>query len=130
MISYFNRMHHVAVICSDYARSKSFYVDLLGLRVVRETYRRERDSYKLDLAVGDHTMIELFSFPSPPARVSRPEAAGLRHLAFEVENIDEVFGYLRGHGVECEPVRVDEMTGKRFTFFRDPDALPVEVYER
>jgi glyoxylase I family protein len=125
-----NRLHHVAIICSDYKKSKHFYVEVLGLRIVREVYRAERQSYKLDLAVGDTYQIELFSFPDPPARPSRPEARGLRHLAFEVDNLAENIRHLQAHGIQTEPVRVDEWTGKRFTFLADPDALPVELYEK
>ena len=125
-----NRIHHVAIICSDYEKSKHFYMQVLGLRIVREVYRAERQSYKLDLAVGDNYQIELFSFPDPPARPSRPEARGLRHLAFEVDNLEENIRHLTTHGIETEPVRVDEWTGKRFTFLADPDGLPVELYEK
>jgi glyoxylase I family protein len=122
-------IHHVAIICTDYARSKDFYTRVLGFQIIAENYRASRDSYKLDLQVGDHAQIELFSFPNPPARVSNPEAAGLRHLAFRVQNVDTFVGGLQVQGIECEPIRVDEFTGKRFTFFRDPDGLPLEVYE-
>jgi glyoxylase I family protein len=126
----FNRIHHVAIICSDYARSKRFYVDILGFKVVREVYREERKSFKLDLQVAGDYQIELFSFPNPPARVSSPEACGLRHIAFEVEDVERICKMLRARGVEVEPIRVDEFTHKAFTFFRDPDALPIEIYER
>ena len=122
-------IHHVAIICSDYKRSKTFYTEVLGLKVLSEYYRKERDSYKLDLAIGDHYVIELFSFPNPPARVSRPEACGLRHLAFAVDDIEIVIDKLKMHGVEPEPVRIDEFTGKKFTFFSDPDGLPLELYQ-
>jgi glyoxylase I family protein len=122
-------VHHVAIICSDYERSKRFYVDVLGLEVVAEHYREERRSYKLDLSVGGRYQIELFSFPDAPPRASRPEAVGLRHLAFEVEDVHRAAAALAGHGVTVEPVRVDEYTGKRFTFFADPDGLPLELYE-
>ncbi len=122
-------IHHVAIICSDYARSKKFYTETLGLRVIRETFREARDSYKLDLAVNDRTQIELFSFPNPPPRTSRPEARGLRHLAFAVSNLDEAVAHLAKYGVACEPIRLDELTAKRFTFFSDPDELPLELYE-
>ncbi|PSR55382.1 VOC family protein [Adhaeribacter arboris] len=124
------RLHHVAIICADYQRSKHFYVQVLGLSIVQETYRAERDSYKLDLAVGDHYQIELFSFPNPPARVSQPEARGLRHLAFEVKDLDACLTHLERHQVTYEPVRVDALTNKRFTFFSDPDGLPLELYEK
>ncbi|MDX1989663.1 MAG: VOC family protein [Candidatus Obscuribacter sp.] len=122
------RIHHVAIICSDYERSKKFYHELLGFEIVAEHYRAERQSYKLDLQVGA-CQIELFSFPDPPGRVTGPEACGLRHLAFEVDNVAEVLRFLRDNGVEAEDIRVDEYTGKRFTFFRDPDNLPLEIYE-
>lgn len=122
-------LHHVAIIASDYPRSKHFYVEVLGLDVLAEVYREARDSWKLDLRVDDTMQIELFSFPSPPARVSRPEAAGLRHLAFRVDDIDAAVRHLTAQGVVCEAIRVDEYTGKRFTFFADPDDLPLELYE-
>src|SRR3954471_3076831 len=125
------RTHHVAVICSDYGQSRRFYVETLGLEVVREVHRRERDSYKLDLRLPDGTQIELFSFPDPPRRPSYPEACGLRHLAFEVADVDEAVRELQAKDVcGVEPVRIDEHTGKRFTFFADPDGLPLELYER
>ncbi|QJX00017.1 SMU1112c/YaeR family gloxylase I-like metalloprotein [Frigoriglobus tundricola] len=124
------RTHHVAVICSDYARSKRFYTEVLGLEVIAEVYRAARDSYKLDLRLPDGTQIELFSFPNPPARPSYPEACGLRHLALEVSDVSAAITHLEAHGVRVEPVRVDEFTGKRFTFFADPDGLPLELYER
>lgn len=123
------KIHHVAIICSDYARSKHFYTEILGFEVIEETFREARGSYKLDLRVGPN-QIELFSFPNPPARVSNPEACGLRHLAFEVEDVAAVLYYLRSLNVEAEDIRVDEITGKQFTFFRDPDNLPLEVYQR
>ncbi len=122
------KIHHVAIICSDYAKSKHFYTEILGFEVIEETYREARGSYKLDLRVGPN-QIELFSFPNPPARVSNPEACGLRHLAFEVEDVVAVLNYLRSLNVEAEDIRVDEITGKQFTFFRDPDNLPLEVYQ-
>jgi glyoxylase I family protein len=125
-----DRVHHVAIICSDYSRSKQFYVDILGFKIVREIYREERRSYKLDLQVGDRYQIELFSFPNPPARPSSPEACGLRHIAFEVDDVQDTARRLRECGVEVEPVRVDEATNKLFTFFQDPDHLPIEIYER
>jgi glyoxylase I family protein len=124
------RTHHVAVICSNYERSRRFYVETLGLGVVREVDRRERNSYKLVLRLPDGTQIELFSFPDPSKRSSYPEACGLRHLAFEVADIDEAVGDLQSRGVAVEGVRVDEHTGRRFTFFADPDGLPLELYER
>jgi glyoxylase I family protein len=126
----FNRIHHVAIICSDYARSKHFYVEVLGFKVVREIHRESRKSFKLDLQVGDQYQIELFSFPNPPARPSRPEACGLRHIAFEVDDVKDTARKLTARGVELEPIRVDETTGKSFTFFEDPDGLPIEIYQR
>ena len=123
-------VHHVAVICSNYERSKQFYTVILGLEVVSEVYREARRSYKLDLRLPDGTQIELFSFPTPPPRPSYPEACGLRHLAFAVTDLDAAVRHLAQHGVAVEPVRVDEYTGKRFTFFADPDGLPLELYER
>lgn len=124
-----NRVHHIAIICSDYPRSKQFYTEILGLKIVREVFRAERNSYKLDLEVNGLYQIELFSFPDPPARQSRPEAVGLRHLAFEVNNLGEAVSEIASHGVVVEPIRIDEHTGKRFTFFADPDGLPIEFYE-
>lgn len=125
-----NRVHHIAVICSDYQRSRSFYVEILGLGIIRETYREERKSYKLDLSLKGEYVIELFSFPDPPRRVSHPEAAGLRHIAFEVDSIDEAVEHLKKFNITAEPVRRDENTGKRFTFVSDPDNLPIELYEK
>jgi glyoxylase I family protein len=125
-----NRIHHLAVICSDYAVSKDFYVNKLGLAVVQEVYRQERQSYKLDLAVNGVYQIELFSFPDPPRRLSHPEARGLRHLAFSVTDLEEAIRELNQQGISTEPIRADEFTGKRFTFFQDPDGLPLELYEQ
>lgn len=125
----FNRIHHIAIICADYEKSKDFYVNKLGFEVLAEIYRAERKSYKLDLAVNGVYQIELFSFENPPARPSRPEAQGLRHLAFEVDNIEVEIGRLATHGITTESIRIDEFTGKRFTFFNDPDGLPLELYE-
>ncbi|WP_088834084.1 SMU1112c/YaeR family gloxylase I-like metalloprotein [Paenibacillus tyrfis] len=125
-----NSIHHAAVICSDYEKSKHFYVGVLGLTVIRETYRAERRSYKLDLRVGDNHQIELFSFPDAPERPSYPEARGLRHLAFEVDDIEAAVKALEAEEIAVEPIRVDETTGKRFTFFFDPDRLPLELYEK
>jgi glyoxylase I family protein len=125
-----NKIHHIAIICSNYDKSKKFYTEILGLTPMNEVYRKERDSYKLDLEVNGLYQIELFSFPNPPNRPSFPEAAGLRHLAFEVENIDDAVGELVTKGIEVEPIRVDEFTEKKFTFFADPDGLPIELYER
>ena len=123
-------IHHVALICGDYARSKAFYTELLGLEIIAETYREARDSWKLDLALPGGGQIELFSFPSPPDRPDRPEAKGLRHLAFSVADVAEVKRRLEAKGEAVEPIRTDELTGKRFTFFADPDGLPLELYER
>ena len=125
-----NKVHHIAVICSDYQRSLDFYTRILGLKVLAEHYRESRDSYKSDLALGDEYVIELFSFPSPPPRVTNPEAAGLRHLAFEVDSIAETVAELDALGVAHEEVRTDEFTGKHFLFFQDPDGMPIEVYEK
>jgi glyoxylase I family protein len=124
-----SHIHHIAIICSDYTVSKRFYTEVLGLEIIQEIYRAERDSYKLDLALNDNYVIELFSFPEPPTRTSRPEASGLRHLAFAVNNLEQAIAQLQQHGVTTEPIRVDEYTGKRFTFFADPDDLPLELYE-
>ncbi len=123
------RVHHIAIICTDYGVSKRFYTEVLGLGIIREVYRAERQSYKLDLALAGQYVIELFSFPDPPPRPSRPEATGLRHLAFAVADVDAALARLQQQGVACEPVRVDEFTGRRFTFFADPDGLPIELYE-
>ncbi|KGY14202.1 hypothetical protein NM22_01725 [Vibrio tubiashii] len=123
------RIHHVAVICSDYQVSKHFYTQVLKLTVVAENYRAERDSYKLDLALPDGSQIELFSFPCPPKRPTNPEAQGLRHLAFAVDSVEQYADYLVESGVEVEPIRIDEFTGKPFTFFQDPDGLPLELYQ-
>ena len=122
--------HHIAIICSDYSRSKQFYTELLGLPIIAEHYRAERDSYKLDLEIPGGGQIELFSFPNPPPRPSRPEAQGLRHLAFSVLDIDASIIRLNQAGIETEPVRVDPYTERRFTFFADPDGLPLELYEQ
>jgi glyoxylase I family protein len=125
-----NKVHHVAIICADYKKSKHFYSNILGLKIVREAFRKERNSYKLDLEVGGQYQVELFSFPDPAVRPSRPEAAGLRHLAFEVDNIQEAVTHMHSSGISVEPIRIDEFTGKRFTFFADPDGLPIEFYEK
>ncbi|MFJ7755114.1 SMU1112c/YaeR family gloxylase I-like metalloprotein [Peribacillus muralis] len=125
-----NKIHHVAIICSDYEKSKKFYVNTLGCEIINETYRAERKSYKLDLLVGGAYQLELFSFPENPLRQSYPEARGLRHLAFEVDDIDQAIEELSNDNIFVEPIRVDEITGKRFTFFCDPDDLPLELYEK
>jgi glyoxylase I family protein len=125
-----NKIHHIAIICRDYEKSKAFYTSVLGFTIVEETYRAERQSYKLDLALNGVYVIELFSFPNPPVRPSRPEAAGLRHLAFEVTNLEEAVAHLESHQIPVEPIRRDEITGKYFTFFSDPDQLPLEFYQK
>lgn len=125
----FNKIHHVAIICSDYPVSKRFYTEVLGLKILAENYRETRNSYKLDLELPDGSQIELFSFPGAPERPSFPEAQGLRHLAFEVDSVEEVKSYLESKGIDVEPVRIDEFTGKAFTFFQDPDGLPLEIYQ-
>lgn len=122
-------IHHIAIICSNYELSKQFYTNILGLKIINETYREQRDSYKLDLALNEEYIIELFSFPNPPKRTSRPEGCGLRHLAFKVENIERVIQNLNSNKVVTEPIRIDELTNKKFTFFSDPDNLPIEIYE-
>lgn len=122
-------VHHIAIICSDYERSKKFYTEILGLTIIQEVYRESRDSYKLDLALNGSYIIELFSFPTPPTRVSKPEAAGLRHLAFAVSDIAKEVKHLEQSHIAVEPIRIDELTNKKFTFFADPDGLPIELYE-
>lgn len=125
-----NKVHHIAIICSDYEVSKAFYTEILGLKLEQEIYRKERESYKADLSLNGEYILELFSFPSPPTRPSRPEATGLRHLAFEVDDIQTEVEDLSRLGVTTEPIRTDEFTGKKFTFFSDPDDLPIELYEK
>lgn len=122
-------IHHVAIICSNYERSRKFYTEVLGLSIIREVYRESRNSFKLDLALGEKYIIELFSFPNPAVRPSKPEACGLRHLAFKVDNVEEAKEFFIGKGIDVEPVRTDEFTQKKFTFFADPDGLPIEIYE-
>ena len=122
-------IHHIAIICSDYRASKHFYTNILGFKIVAENYREDRGSWKLDLEVNGNYAIELFSFPNPPARVSSPEARGLRHLAFEVSDILQAIAWLNQNKITTEPIRVDPFTGKRFTFFNDPDLQPLELYE-
>ena len=122
-------VHHVAIICSNYEESRRFYSEMLGLTIVSETYRADRGSYKINLALPDGRQIELFSFPQPPPRASYPEACGLRHLAFAVGDLDDAVNALTARGIALEEVRIDELTGKRFTFFADPDGLPLELYE-
>ena len=123
------KIHHIAIICSDYEISKKFYTEVLGLKILREVYREERESYKLDLGIEDQYVIELFSFPDPPKRPSRPESCGLRHLAFSVENIEEKRKELVAKNLVCEEIRIDEFTDKKFFFTQDPDGLPLEFYE-
>ena len=123
------KIHHIAIICSNYEVSKKFYTEVLELNIIREVYREERQSYKLDLAIGEHYVIELFSFPNPPARPSRPESCGLRHLAFSIDNVEEKRNELISKGLECEEIRIDEFTDKQFFFTSDPDDLPLEFYE-
>ena len=123
------KIHHIAIICSDYQVSKKFYTEVLGLNIIREVYREVRQSYKLDLAIGEHYVIELFSFPNPPKRPSRPESCGLRHLAFSVDNVEEKRNELIEKGLNCEEIRNDEFTDKKFFFTTDPDNLPLEFYE-
>lgn len=123
------KIHHIAIICSEYETSKTFYTEILGLKILREVYRIERDSWKLDLGIADHYVIELFSFPNPPKRPSQPESCGLRHLAFSVENVEEKRNQLIENGLVCEQIRIDEFTDKKFFFTQDPDQLPLEFYE-
>lgn len=125
----FKNVHHIAIICSDYQKSKHFYTKILGLEIIQEVYRHARQSYKLDLALNSTYIIELFSFPNPPQRISRPESCGLRHLAFEVSNLEKAIKRLEVYNIKTEPIRIDEFTQKRFTFFEDPDKLPIELYE-
>ena len=125
-----NGIHHVAIICADYQKSKDFYVGILGLTILAENYRAKRNSFKLDLALPDGRQIELFSFTDAPARPSYPEAQGLRHLAFNVDNIEQAVAMLTGHGINVEAIRIDEYTGKKYTFFNDPDGLPLELYQQ
>lgn len=122
-------IHHVAIICSDLPRAKRFYVDALGFQILAEHFREDRQSWKVDLVIDAQTQIELFSFPQPPARLTNPEACGLRHLAFRVDDLDEMIAHLATHGIVVETVRIDEYTQKRFTFVKDPDSLPIELYE-
>lgn len=125
----FKKIHHIAIICSNYEKSKSFYTGVLGFEILKEVYRQERKSFKLDLALNGEYIIELFSFPEPPPRKSYPEAAGLRHLSFLVDNFEETIDELTNKGIPCEPIRVDKLTSQRFTFIFDPDDLPIEIYE-
>ncbi|QOR66908.1 VOC family protein [Cytobacillus suaedae] len=122
-------IHHIAIICSEYTKSKHFYTEVLGFNIIEETYRAERNSYKLDLRVPGGIQIELFTFPEPPNRPSFPEAQGLRHLAFKVKDVEQAVKELEEKGIKAEPIRTDGLTGKKFTFFPDPDGLPLELYE-
>lgn len=124
-----SKLHHIAIICSDYEKSKKFYTNILGFTIKQEIYRESRKSYKLDLSLNGDYLIELFSFPDPPNRLSRPEAAGLRHIAFGVDNLDDWITFLNANQIDVEPIRIDEFTNKKFTFFPDPDNLPIELYE-
>ncbi len=123
------RLHHIAIICSNYEVSKQFYTKILGFKIENEVYRKERNSYKLDLSLNGQYLIELFSFPNPPARQTRPEATGLRHISFGVKDIENSIAILKSQNIITEPIRIDEYTGKKFTFFTDPDNLPLEIYE-
>lgn len=124
-----SRIHHVAIIVSDYEAAREFYVEKLGFRVKRENYRPERGDWKLDLRLSDTVELEIFAEKNPPARVSGPEACGLRHLAFWVESVEETVRELAQKGIVCEPIRIDTYTGGKMTFFRDPDGLPLELHE-
>lgn len=123
------KLHHLAIICSDYQKSKQFYTEILGFRIKSEVYRHERQSYKTDLLLNGVYLIELFSFPNPPQRPTRPEATGLRHMAFAVKDIEREVRFLTSKNIATEPIRTDEYTNKKFTFFSDPDNLPIELYE-
>lgn len=125
-----NKLHHIAIICSDYDKSKRFYTEVLGFEVKNEVYREARQSYKLDLSLNGEYLIELFSFPNPPKRPTNPESTGLRHIAFEVDNVEECVKLLIEKGIKVEAVRVDEYTNKKFSFLFDPDNLPIEIYEQ
>ena len=123
------RLHHIAIICSDYQKSKAFYTEILGFKIEQEIYREKRSSYKLDLSLNGEYLIELFSFPDSPKRLSYPEANGLRHIAFGVKDLNAWISYLKSKNLEPEPIRTDKLTDKKFTFFNDPDNLPIELYE-
>lgn len=122
------QLHHIAIICSDYQKSLRFYQEVIGLELLHEVYRIDRDSWKADLGLNGNYLIELFSFPNPPQRLSRPEATGLRHIAFAVNNIEDASRHVMKLGINHEPIRIDEYTQKRFFFFEDPDKLPIEFY--
>lgn len=123
------KLHHIAIICSDYEKSKEFYTKILNFKIDNEIFRKERQSYKLDLSLNGIYVIELFSFPNPPKRLTQPESTGLRHIAFGVKNLEESIAFLKINNIENEGVRIDEFTNKKFTFFKDPDQLPIELYE-
>ena len=123
------RLHHVAIICSNYEKSKKFYTEILGFTIKNEVYREERKSFKLDLCLNEEYVIELFSFPNPPNRLSQPEAVGLRHIAFGVTELEEWILFLNKNNIKTEPIRIDEFTDKKFTFLNDPDNLPIELYQ-
>lgn len=125
-----NKIHHIAIICSDYEKSKKFYTEILGFTIQNEVFRKERNSFKLDLALNGNYTLELFSFPNPPERLSQPEATGLRHLAFEVDNIQATHDFLTSNAINCEIIRIDAFTQKKFFFISDPDSLPIEFYEK
>ncbi len=125
-----NQIHHIAIICSDIEKSKKFYTEILGFKIQNEVFREARNSFKVDLSMNGSYLIELFSFPNPPKRTSKPEAVGLRHLAFEVDNIVESVSLLQSKQISVEPIRIDQFTNKKFTFFSDPDLLPIEIYEK
>ena len=124
-----NSVHHIAIIVSDIEKAREFYIKKLGFEAIRENYRKERDDGKLDLRVDEHTELEIFAEKNPPKRVNRPEACGLRHLAFRVESVEETVKELDEIGIECEPIRTDTYTGEKMTFFFDPDGLPLEIHE-
>jgi glyoxylase I family protein len=123
------KLHHIAIICSDYEKSKQFYTEILGFVIDKEIYRQDRDSYKLDLSLNGQYLIELFSFPNPPKRTTTPEATGLRHISFGVRDIENEIEFLKSHNITTEKLRLDEFTSRKFTFFNDPDNLPIELYE-
>jgi glyoxylase I family protein len=123
------RLHHIAIICSDYEKSKQFYTKILGFKIDNETYRAERNSFKLDLSLNGQYLIELFSFPNPPQRLTKPEATGLRHISFGVKNIENAIDFLKSNNITPEQIRIDKFTNMKFTFFSDPDNLPIEIYE-
>ncbi len=123
------KLHHVAIICSNYQKSKQFYTEVLGFEIAQEIYREDRKSYKLDLSLNGQYLIELFSFPEPPQRITRPEATGLRHISFAVKNIENAVEYFNSININTEQIRIDEHTNRKFTFLKDPDNLPIEIYE-